>query len=245
MDRNEKATIQNDDLSEQNTNDGAQQDSLSATQNNAVLTVHEQQESVVAEAERASIGESETKKKKAPIFSTEKLVVMAMFSALAFVVSYLEFPLFPATPFLKLDFGNTFIMLVGFLYGPVEGIISCVCKEALCALFKTQTAGVGELANIIMLSAYIVLPSIVYRLKKGIRPVVISLAVACVLQTAVALLANRFLTFPLYMGDNAASMFESSWLFIILFNLIKAVSVSILTMLLYKRLSKFLYRFRK
>lgn len=186
---------------------------------------------------------TETKKRK--IFSTEKIVVMAVFASLAFAVSYLEFPIFPATPWFKLDVGNTFIMLVGFLYGPVEGIIVCLCKEALCVLFKSHTAGIGELANIITMVAYIILPSIMYKKSRSINTVAIGLSLACIVQTVVALPVNRFLTYPLYMGENAVAMFNSTWIYLILFNLIKAICVTTITLLLYKQLSKTLARFRK
>ena len=183
--------------------------------------------------------------KKVKLFSTEKVVVMAVFSALAFVVSYLEFPLFMATPWFKLDFGNTFIMLVGFLYGPIEGIIVCLCKELLCVLFKSHTAGVGELANIIMMVAYIIVPSILYYKDRSINTVAMGLAFACLVQTAVALPVNRFLTYPLYMGASAVEVFNNTWQFLVMFNFIKAICVTALTLLLYKRLSKTLARFRK
>ncbi len=37
-------------------------------------------------------------------FSAPRLAYMALFTALAYAVTFLEFPIFPATPFLKLDF---------------------------------------------------------------------------------------------------------------------------------------------
>ena len=175
--------------------------------------------------------------KKVKLFSTEKVVVMAVFSALAFVVSYLEFPLFMATPWFKLDFG--------FLYGPIEGIIVCLCKELLCVFFKSHTAGVGELANIIMMVAYIIVPSILYYKDRSINTVAMGLAFACLVQTAVALPVNRFLTYPLYMGASAVEVFNNTWQFLVMFNFIKAICVTALTLLLYKRLSKTLARFRK
>jgi riboflavin transporter FmnP len=70
--------------------------------------------------------------------------------------------------------------------------------------------------------------------------VCLTLSIACVLATGVALLTNRFVNFPLYMGDGAAVAFQEFFWIIVAFNFIKTVSVSILTFLLYKRLSNFL-----
>lgn len=176
--------------------------------------------------------------KKPKIFTTKRIVLMAMFTALSYVVSLFDFPIFPAAPFLKLDFGNVFIMLVGFLLGPVEGVIVCVLKEGL-RIPVGSTGGVGELANIIMTCSYILIPSIVYRLQKGLKTVIPSLVAACVLASGVALLTNCFILFPLYV-PNPSELFASTWGFVLVFNLIKTVSISVLTLLLYKRLSNFI-----
>ncbi len=174
-------------------------------------------------------------------FSAKRLALMAIFVALSFSVSILSFSLFPASPvfFLELDFGNVLILLISFLLGPVEGVIVCVLKETL-RIFAGSTGGVGELANMLMTSAYILLPSIVYQYKKGIKWVVITLVAACFIGTGAALLVNRFITFPLFLKGNAAAVFEEGFWLIVAFNLIKTVSIGILTLLLYKRLSTFL-----
>lgn len=170
-------------------------------------------------------------------FSAKRLAFMAVFVALAFAVSLLDFPLFPTLPFLKLDFGNVFILLVAFLLGPVEGVIVCILKELLRAL-ASGSGGVGEIANAITTSAYILLPATVYRFKKGLKVVVLSLVAACFIGTGAALICNRFITFPLFLGVDAgvALFMEGFWL-IVAFNMIKTAAVGVLTMLLYKRLS--------
>ena len=170
------------------------------------------------------------------------MAVMALFVAMSYVVSLFEFPIFPATPYLKLDFGNVFILLSGFLFGPIEGIIVCVLKEMLC-LIGTTSGGAGQVANALVTSAYIIIPCVVYRRKKGFGTVVSMLAVACVVGVVAALFANRFIVFPLYMRDNAASMFNDAFWFVTAFNAIKTVSVSIITIILYKRLSVFIKKF--
>jgi ECF transporter S component (folate family) len=174
-------------------------------------------------------------------FTAKRIVLMAVFVALGYAVSRLEIPIFPATPYLKLDFGNVFILLIGFLFGPIEGVVVCVIKELL-RLIGSSSSGVGELVNILATCSFILLPSIVYRFKKGLKYVVPSLAVACVIGTIVALLTNRFITFPLYMGDGAKDVFNNVFWFVLAFNAIKTVAVSVVTMLLYKRLSTLLKR---
>ena len=147
-------------------------------------------------------------------------------------------------PFLKLDFSSVFILLVGFMFGPLYGVGACSIKELICFITKSSTGGVGEIANFLVISAFILLPSILYNYKKGIKNVIISLVGACLIQVGVALLVNRFINFPLYMGEAlfvggpiSISAFNGLWIFVLLFNLIKSVAVSIVTVLLYKRVS--------
>lgn len=179
---------------------------------------------------------------KVNMSNTKKLVGTAVFSALAYVVSMLEFPIFPLAPFLKLDFSAVFIMLAGFIFGPLFGVSACAVKEFICFVTKSSTGGVGEIANFLVISAYIIIPTLVYKYKKGFKTVIITTLIACVVQVLLSLVVNRFINFPLYMGDGAKSAFNSLWQFIMYFNLIKAVSISLLTIILYKRLSGFIKR---
>ena len=185
-------------------------------------------------------------------FSSKRLAFMAIFVALSLVVSYLEMPLpILGADFLALDFGNVFITLVGFVLGPTEGVIVCLLKESL-RLLTTKTAGSGELANFLITSAYILLPSILYRYRKGFKVVLFSLCAACLIATEVALLANRFIIFPAYaevlggsiFGMTVEEAFSAFWVALLIFNLIKTSLVSLFTVLLYKRLSNFLKKIK-
>ena len=176
-------------------------------------------------------------------FSAKRLAFIAVFAALSYAVSFLEIPLFPATPYLKLDFGNAFILLVSFLLGPIEGIVTCVLKEGLRAL-GSSSGGVGEIANIAATTAYIILPSTVYRFRKGLKAVIPCLVLACFIGTGAALLTNRFITFPLFLGDNGVATFEQGFWLIVAFNFIKTSSIGAFTLVLYKRLSNFLKRMK-
>ncbi len=168
---------------------------------------------------------------------TRQIVGTALFSALSFVVSLLEFPIFPAASFLKLDFSAVFVLLGGFMYGPVAGVIICAVKELIRFAMGSGTGGVGEIANFLVIFSLIIVPTTVYRFKKGLPVVIITLIVGVLCMTGAALISNRFIMFPLYMGEGAVSAFNSLWYYIIFFNLIKGVAVSAIVFLLYKRLS--------
>ncbi len=185
-------------------------------------------------------------------FSGKRLALMGVFVAISYAVSFLEIPmpLFGAT-FLKLDFGNVFIVLIAFLLGPLEGVLVCLFKEALRCLGSSSLCA-GELANFLVTSSYLLLPSILYQYRKNLKTVVLSLSGSCLIATGVALIANRFLIFPTYayvfggsiFGMTVTEAFSAFWGAVLIFNLIKTLSVGILTMLLYKRLSNFLKKIK-
>ena len=185
-------------------------------------------------------------------FTAKRLAFMAVFVALSYAVSLLEIPLplFGAS-FLKLDFGNVFIVLISFLLGPVEGVAVCLLKEGLRCLSSSSMCA-GELANFLITSSYILLPSILYQYRRTLKTVIWSLSLSCVIATGVALTANRFIIFPTFaylfggsiFGMTVVEAFAAFWLAVLIFNLIKTVVVGVLTMLLYKRLSNFIKKMK-
>ena len=184
------------------------------------------------------------------IFTTKNVAGMAVFSALSFVIYLLEIPIFAGTPasFLELDFSNVFVMLAGFMYGPVPALIVSGVKESI-HIAVGSTGGIGELANFIITTAYVIVPSVVYRKKKGIKTVIITLIIACLIQTSVSLFVNKFINFPFFTGsmpfaptDKSNQFFNVLWPYVLGFNAIKSVAISLVTLVLYKKVS---YLFRK
>lgn len=184
--------------------------------------------------------------------SAKRLALMAVFVALSYVVSFLEIPMpIFGAEFLKLDFGNVFIVLISFLLGPIEGLAVCLLKEGLRCLTSTSLCA-GELANFLITGAYILLPATLYRFKRTLKTVVVSLSLSCLIATGTALLANRFIIFPTFAflfggsiyGMTVREAFSAFWVAVLLFNLIKTVLIGLLTMLLYKRLSNFLKKMK-
>ncbi|MDY6367211.1 MAG: tRNA (adenosine(37)-N6)-threonylcarbamoyltransferase complex ATPase subunit type 1 TsaE [Clostridia bacterium] len=170
------------------------------------------------------------------VFTTKNIAGMAVFAALSYAVSFLEFPIFPAAGFLKLDFSFVFVLLGGFMYGPVAGVIISGIKELL-RLLSSSTGGVGELANFIVCVAFIIVPTVIYYYRKGIITVLLTLIVGIILQAAAALICNRYIMFPMYMGEGAEAAFNSLFKYVLFFNLIKGAVISVIVLILYKRIS--------
>ena len=208
-----------------------------------------QQETAQAGGAQAEGAQPVSAKKEVPAerrrgkayFTASRIAKLALLTALAYVVTFLEFPIFPAAPFLQLDFSNVFVLLGGFLYGPLAAVIISLLKECL-SLLDSGTNFVGEIANFLINFAFYIVPTVVYRYKKGLKWVIPMLVIGTILQVAASLPVNRYINFPLFIGDGAASSFAALWWYIILFNLIKGAAVSLVTILLYKRVS---WLFRK
>lgn len=184
-------------------------------------------------------------------FNTKNIAGMAVFSALSFVVYLLEIPIFAGTPasFLELDLSNVFVMLAGFMYGPIPAVIVTIVKEGIHVFLGGSTGGVGELANVIITLSYVIVPSIAYYYRKGFKTVIITLIIACFIQIGFSLLVNKFINFPFFTGsypfaptEVSNNLFSTLWVYVLAFNAIKSVVISAITILLYKKVS---YLFKK
>ncbi|MCD8307298.1 MAG: ECF transporter S component [Clostridia bacterium] len=178
-------------------------------------------------------------------FTATRIAYIAVFTALSYVLGLLDFSILPAVPFLKVDFSNTFVMIAGFSLGPVAGTIVAVLKELLHAITFGQTAFVGELANILLVLPYMLIPAIAYRRHKGIKVVIVTLILGCIAQCIVCIPVNYLLNFPAYLmaftgctWREGMDYFLDLWYFALAFNAIKTALVSVATLIVYKPLSR-------
>lgn len=197
---------------------------------------------------------------KEPIFTTRKVAMIGMFSAIASILMLFEIPLPFAPFFYKLDFSELPILVGTFAFGPAAGVMMEFVKILLKLLFKgTSTAFVGELANFAVGCSFILPAAVVYAFRKTKKTALL----ACVLGTlcmtvfgtafnAVYLLPafSRLYGWPLEdllaLGVQTNSLVKEGSIvsFVIAcvapLNLIKGASVSLVTLLIYKPLSPIL-----
>ena len=174
-------------------------------------------------------------------FTATRIAYMAIFTALSFVLRMLQFSILPAVPYLKFDFSDAFILICAYALGPVAGIISGVLKELIYGICFTSTAFVGELANLVVMLPFVLIPSMLYKKYKGIKSVLIGLAIACVVRTVWSIPVNLLLNFPVFVGFNwelGMKTFLKVWYWATLFNLIKVAILCVVSFLLYKPLSR-------
>lgn len=176
---------------------------------------------------------------KQPFFTVDKMVKLAMFTAIATVLYLLDFQIFPTVFWLKLDFSEVISFFVAFMYGPIEGVIVVVLKILLKVLIKGSQFPIGELAVLVVGLSFILPASFIYKRHKSIQGAVVALAVSSVVMIVVAGLNNMFVMLPLFGKPEWA--FDPTIIgFTALFNLIKAVATSVIVFLTYKPLHKLL-----
>ena len=180
--------------------------------------------------------------KKTEFFTAKRVAILGVMTAVAYLLTILSFPIFPTAPFLKLDFSFAVMLLAGYMLGPLSATIIAIVVNLLGTI--GSLGGItGAIANTSTAIVFVVLPALLYKLKKGFKWVVIVLVICSILEIAVALVTNRFINYPLYFNDLAKSQFEMHFWFLLLFNAIKCVSNGLITILLYKRLKNLLHKF--
>ncbi|WP_026894472.1 ECF transporter S component [Clostridiisalibacter paucivorans] len=192
--------------------------------------------------------------------TTRMLTKTAVLSVIAFLVMYIEVPLWFAPPFLKIDLSDIPALIGAFALGPMAGVVIEMLKNILHMAIKgTVTMGVGELANFVVGSAFVYTAALVYYRKKSFKTAIIGMILGTLVMTGIAAIANYYVLIPFYaklfgapieayveMGaavNKFVADFKTFILFVIIpFNLFKGVMMSVITIPLYKKISHILHR---
>lgn len=192
---------------------------------------------------------------KLPVRSITKIAIL---STLAFILMLFELPLPFMPPFLKIDVSEIPVLLATFALGPFSAVLVELLKNGL-HLFRTSTMGVGELANFLVGAAFVVPVGIIYKMHKNRKGAFIGLAAGTLSMVVFASLFNYFALLPLYakvlyfptdaviaMGTEVNKYVVDVKTFIayaiVPFNLIKGIVLSLLTLIIYKKLSPILHK---
>ncbi|MDK2808691.1 MAG: riboflavin transporter [Clostridiales bacterium] len=131
------------------------------------------------------------------VFSTKQMVVLALLSALAYVLMLFPFPI-KFLGFLELEFSDVPAIIATLSYGPIGGVVVELIKNVIKAMTASTTAGIGELANFVIISAYMVPLGILFRKLKTRHKAVVSFVVAVLGFVIAGIIVNYFVTVPLY-----------------------------------------------
>ena len=195
-----------------------------------------------------------TIQKKSSIQNVRMLTMNAVLSAIAFVLAFFEFPVPLSPSFARMDLSDLPALIGALAYGPVSGVLIELAKNAL-QLLTSSTGGIGELANFIMGSSFVVAAGLIYKHHKTEKTAILACLIASVIMGVVATVVNYFILLPVFEAfmplDQLIASFSKFMPFIktkldvvlfnaFPFNLLKGIGISIVTMLLYKRLTPIL-----
>lgn len=182
------------------------------------------------------------------------LIRIAILGAVSSLLYYIEVPVIP--PIYKLDLSAVPALIAGFAMGPLSSLGVMAVKD-LIGLTHTTSLGVGELADFLMSGSMTAVAALIYKNRHTLKGAILSMSVGTIVMVFVSALANYFIMIPFYVQvmnmeldtilmliAKTVPAVDSLWKMILLavvpFNLLKGVVLSVVTMLLYKRISPLL-----
>ena len=184
------------------------------------------------------------------------IAFIGLMGALSTVLMLLRFPLPFLLPFLSFDLSGVMEILGGYMFGPLAAFFIILIKLLLQLMIQGSLSfGTGELQGLILSCAYVMPALFVYHWKKSKKAAILRMLLSTVAVSVVAVITNLYLIIPFYatlfgmtMEDiiamcsavnpavkDAATMVIMG---IVPFNLIKYGATSVVTFLVYKRLSR-------
>ena len=203
-------------------------------------------------------------KNKRKVTTANRVSIVGLCAAIAAVLHILDFPLiFLAPEFYKLDFSELPVLLCGFYLGPSAAVACEGIKILLKLLLKgTSTAFVGDFANFAVGCSFVLPAIIVYHLRRTRRGALIALLTGTVILSIFGSAFNAVNLLPKFaqlygmpletiisMGTKIHASVSDISTFVLFcvapLNVVKGLSVSILTLLLYKRVEKTIFTLGK
>lgn len=197
---------------------------------------------------------------KRQVTPAKRVSIIGICSAVASVLHMLDFPLlFLAPEFYKLDFSELPVLLCGFYLGPSATVACEGVKILLKLLLKsTSTAFVGDFANFVVGCSFVLPATIWYQSHKNKHSAIMGLILGTLVMTILGTAFNAVYLLPKFsqlygipldaiigMGTKINGNIYNVATFVVIcvapLNLVKGAMVSILTMLLYKRVARPLF----
>ena len=190
--------------------------------------------------------------------NTKMIAQIGMLGAIAVVLMLFEIPLPFAPSFYEIDFSEVPVLIGCFTMGPLAGVLIELIKIILnLCINGSVTAGVGELANFVIGCALVLPAAFIYKRKKTKKAAVIGLVTGTLFMTISGCFINAYVMLPTYakafglpiealvgMGSaiNASitDLFTFVMFAVVPFNLLKGVLVSVIVLLIYKKISPIL-----
>ena len=135
--------------------------------------------------------------KKGNVLNAKAVTTIGFMSAMAFILMFVHFPV-KFIGFLELEISDVPALICALTYGPAAGVFVELVKNLLHAM-TSSTATVGEIANFIMSSSYVLGVSLVFWYSKSQKRIQKGFFVGTLLLVFTGVVVNYFITLPLYI----------------------------------------------
>ena len=191
-------------------------------------------------------------------FGISEITKIAILASISVLLMFIKVPLPFAPTFMEMDIAELPALIGGFAMGPLAGFLIVCIKLLLNIIINgTKTFYVGELSNLIVSSTFVLTTAFIYKHNKSKKSALLGLVIGSITMSLVATLSNYFVIFPLYakllkidlnafvgmvakINPLVKSYFTLMLFSILPFNLVTTAVTSIVTSLLYKRISPIL-----
>ena len=170
---------------------------------------------------------------------TKAMCTVAMFCAVAYVLTYIKLPV----SFLSLEVKDAMIVLCALILGPMAGLKIALIVPFIEMITHSDTGVYGLIMNILSSATFAFVAGIIYRYKRSFYGAIVSLVSGVFSVLAVMMVANIFVT-PLFMGVPVSVVIEMMPTLFLPFNLVKPILNAAIVLLLYKPCSTVLKRTR-
>lgn len=167
-------------------------------------------------------------------WDTRQLVTMGLMTALAALLSFVQFPIFPGADFLKYDPSLAASMVVGFAYGAGPGMVVALLAATIQGLIMGNW--VGALMNYVAALCFILPASLIYKRFHTFKGAIGGLLVSIVVVVVGNCVSNLTLGVWFFYGS-ADAILPLMLPAVIPFNIMKAGLNSLLALAVYKTVS--------
>lgn len=173
-----------------------------------------------------------------------KMVKISLLTGIAFILMFIEFPVIPIFPWLKMDISDVPALMGAFAFGPLAGVLIEFLKVTMNFLLSgSSTGGVGEVANFIVGASFVAPAAFIYWKNKSKKSAILGMIFGIIVMEIVAIIANIYFLLPVYgMKMEPAELMKYVTIGLLPFNAIKGIIVSGLTYAIYKKVSVSIFK---
>jgi riboflavin transporter FmnP len=166
---------------------------------------------------------------------TRKIVMLGVLASVAVLLSLANWPIFPSAPHLRFETADVPVLIAGFAFGPGAGLLVTFIMAVLMAAITGLDGAVGALMHFLSTGSLVLAASFVYRRYHTLGGAIGGLLAGTVAQTLVMPLVNLAIV-PIIYGFSREQVVGMLPI-LFAFNGVKAGLSSIITFLVYKRVS--------